>query len=458
MSFFGKIKAKLNIKSKKQLVLYIAVAVSVIASLTIGGITLARYVASKNSDGLVDPRGFYFESNLLTKGGSSYETGTNSITFDLKSYDDSLRHSEVDITYAVSITCSDGGVQIPAGINTSGTLAAGKSKVSVQYNGLTLGKTYTVTARATAPYTKSLSATFTLPDANNAVQMRRYEESSLVSCMELKTGNVAKTGIVLWQDGYVPYVSSPMENASGTSHNVTLEPNSTYVLKFFKSQLDVAYDSGLYNFCVPTEFADFDGVSNLNSLPGTSITDTGITYKLKNGNTPTNDYSASGYITIHNYVPGGNSHIQFKFRNTDQRYVLWDTNGNGKYGYGYIIRNNSVNGGNGPGTNMSENGITKYNENGVGTRVGDAPHPDMVDVTQGPVTLEWQVVLSGTTAYWFINGDLIFSEEIIPNSGSSTFNVGALKADISVFGVELISKSEDEAGFNAILESLGIAN
>ena len=455
MSFFEKVKAKLNIKSKKQLVLYIVALASVIVAMTLGGITLAKYIANKNSDGLLTPEKFYFESNLLLKDGAEYDVGTNSIRFDLKSYDDNLRQSEVDISYSVSITCSDGGVEIPAGINTSGTLPAGKSRIGVEYNGLPLGKTYTVTARATSPYTKSISATFTLPDENNAVLINTYDDpNGYISYLELKTGNVAKSGIILWQDGYVPYPNALMSGAYGTSHNVILEPNSSYKLAFLKSKLDETYDSSEYNFCLETEFSDLQLVSNLNSPANTSITDTGKTYTLKNGGTLTDEYCASGYITIYNYVPGGNSHIQFKFRWTDQRYVLWDNNGNGKFGYGYIIRNKAN--GEGPGFHNSESGITQYDENGVGTKIADAPYPDMVDVTEGPVTLRWHVVLHNGLAYWYLNGNLIYAESVIPNSGNSVFNIGALKTDISVYGVEIVAKSEDEAAFNAVLRSLGI--
>ena len=99
MSFLTKIKAKLNIKSRRQLILLIILTVTLVSSLTLGAITLARYISEKNSDGLLTPEKFYFESNLLSEAGAEYNIGTDSITFDLKSYVDSLRTSEVDITY-----------------------------------------------------------------------------------------------------------------------------------------------------------------------------------------------------------------------------------------------------------------------------------------------------------------------------------------------------------------------
>lgn len=461
MSFFEKIKAKLNIKSKKQLVLYIVVAVSVIASLTLGGITFARYISEKNSDGLLSPNTFYFESNLLTKEGSAYDIGTDSITFDLKSYDDSLRQSEVDITYAVSITCSDGGVQIPAGINTSGTLTAGESKVSVEYNGLTLGKTYTVTARATAPYTKSLSATFTLPGADDAVLLSRSQSANgEVSYLTLKTGNVAKSGVVLWQEGYVPYAVNTLEGAGGHSHNVTLEPNSTYVLTFFKSQKSAVYNSGSFNFCLPTEFPDQVTKNNFNV--STDIMGNGQEYYLKNGANPSNDYSASGYITVtsSNYDTangGGNPHIQFQFNSTDYRFLFWDSNSDGVFGYGYINQDKR-NGNSGEGSSMSD--VSTQTFDASGNKLTDTPplYPAMFSVKDGPVTLKWQVVLTGGRAYFYVDNELIF--DIVPTNlaQGDIFNVGGLRVDFDVYGVEIVAKSEDEAAFNAVLDSLGISH
>ena len=436
MSFLTKIKAKLNIKSRRQLILLIILTVTLVSSLTLGAITLARYISEKNSDGLLTPEKFYFESNLLSEAGAEYNIGTDSITFDLKSYVDSLRTSEVDITYSVAITCTDGSVSIPDGVNTAGTLSSGASKVTVQYNGLPLGKTYTVTASATAPYTKSISATFTLPNENDAVIMTRtQDETGFISYLTLKTGNIAKSGVILWQNGYVPYNAyEPMKNAGGSSHNVTLEPNSTYVFSFFKSQLSTEYDSGAFNFCLPEELPDF--VLKENYALATGISDNGQWFYLQNGANPTNDYSISGYMDITRSDLAYTPHIQFKIRWSDFRFLLWDSNKNGKFGYGYIWDYDSEN-----KNSVNENSNLSY--------------PDALDLTNGPITIKWQVVVTGGRAYWYIDNRLIFDLDL-GGYQCEIFNIGALRADFSLYGVELIAKSENEASFNSVLESLGI--
>lgn len=447
MSFLEKIKAKLNIKSKARLILFVASLIAIVASLTLGAITFARYISEKKSDGVFVPSKFYFESNLLTLDGAEYDIATDSITFDLKSYDDNLRHSEVDIDYEVSITCADGGVTVPSGINTEGTLAKGASRVSVQYNGLVLGKAYTVTASATAPYTKTISATFNLPDEDSEVTvLRDVSPDGFVATLTLKTGNVAKTGIVRWQDGYVPINAyAPMKNASGTSNNVTLEPNRTYVLNFLKSDLNADYIFSEFDFWVSNQFNDRKSVENLNMNEG--ITDSGIRIKHSNGAEPSNNYSVSGYIDITDYNLAGNPHIQFKFFWSDMRFILWDSNKNGKFAYGYINQRGKAK------TTIDDSYIKVYDSNGNLVSTEAAPYPDAVDVTQGPVTLRWQVVINNDKAYWYINNELIYT---LDNVSSELFCIGALNTNIYVYDIAFVAKSENEAKYNSILASLGI--
>lgn len=470
MNFLSKLKAKLNIKSNKHLLAFALIAVALLTALIAGTVTLARYLSEKHADGLITPEKFYFESNLLTKEGKEYALGTDSIVFDLEAYDDELRSSEVDITYTVSITCdTDNSVTIPEGVNTSGTLMA-KAYKTVEYNGLPLGNTYTVTATSQKPYTKTIRATFVLPNVNDAITIeKRADASGLISYLTLKTGNVAKDGIVVWQNGYVPDNSEPiMANAMGTSHYVTLEPNSTYELRFFKSNLSASYNSGDYNFAsegsFDTLFTDYASGTRNNYNINDDITGKGLRYKLKNNVEPSNDYSASGYITVKNYNPGGNSHIQFKFRWTDMRFLFWDnynTDNNtfgsdGYYGFGYILRDNTD--GDGAGKTASDRRIVHYDDNNKEiTNLEEAPpHPKAIDVRNGPVTLKWQVVITGGRAYFYVNNSLIFNEKMLQTCGGDLFCVGGLQCDFTAFGVELVAKTEDAAAFNSILENLGI--
>ena len=72
--------------------------------LFIGG-SLAKYIQEKNAELVYEAQNFYFESDLLSDNTNqlayTYDTGNDTITFNLKNNIDELRHSEVNIEYVV---------------------------------------------------------------------------------------------------------------------------------------------------------------------------------------------------------------------------------------------------------------------------------------------------------------------------------------------------------------------
>ena len=230
----------LDTKSKIAISLMLVISVSTTAF----SATLAKYSKTNDSDIAVSPKSFYFESNLLkTTPPETYHVYSDTIKFDLMNYPDNERTSEVDITYTVTITSPDGG-SLGTGTNTSGTLYCKvndsdevytPAKATVTYSGLTQGKNYVVTATATAPYTKTISASFYMEPG----------DYSLVSSVENKIDYVLLTFSTLdymgsvtitWQEGYVPDNSEPiMANAEGSPHVTTVSSNTTYTIKFYKT-------------------------------------------------------------------------------------------------------------------------------------------------------------------------------------------------------------------------------
>ena len=438
-------KFKKEIKTKRQLVSLILILLAIVTTLTAGIVTLARYVSKKTSDGLVTPSKFYFESNLLAVEAESYRVGTDTITFDLKNFDDNLRVSEVDIDYTVTIQCTDKSVVIPEGKNTSGTLSKGtKSSVSVEYGGLTLGKTYTVYAKATAPYTKILTANFTLPNESEAVTFTKSSEggNDIVVYVTAKTGNVPKEVILKWQNGYVPDNSvKGMADAGGNSHLLTLEENSVYTFRFFKSSLGIGYNSVSFGI----ESVENIPVSSLDHYGSAEhITTNGITYKRPGGSDLTDHYSVSGYISITATDPLNNAHIQFKV-STIARFLLWDSDRNGIYGIGHI---NDRSGYDGTNDTVSETPST------------NPTYPNLYDSKEGTITLKWQVIVTDNIAYWFIDNRLVDTMDNIFPQGMTEknkfFNIGVQRADIEIYGMEIVARADDEAGYNAIISVLGI--
>ena len=251
---FGKLKTKLNNLGRKKtlaIVLSITFGVVIVASV---GITYAKYRKQHSSDNAFSAKSFYFESNLLKKDGATYSIYNNKITFDITNFPDELRSSDVDITYEVNITSPDGGT-IPQNPTRTGTILAkqqgGETKtptsVTIEYDGLDFGKTYTVTAMSTLPYTKTISATFITVAGNYQVPYTLVDNGDYV-LMTLTTTDYVGNVNISWQNGYVPDNSEPiLTNATGTSHVASVVNNSTYTLKFFKENTNVTYDAARFS-------------------------------------------------------------------------------------------------------------------------------------------------------------------------------------------------------------------
>lgn len=239
---------------KKKIAIALALTVGISAAAGGAAVTLAKYRKEHAGDKALSAMSFYFESNLLNGGTTTYNIYSDTISFDLMNYPDMERVSEVDIKYTVTISSSDGG-SLGTGTNTQGTLscktnasdtAYKQSKSTVTYSGLTQGKHYTVTAKATAPYTKTISASFYIVPGNYNITSSVEDKGDYVlltfSTIDY-TGNVKIT----WQNGYVPDNSEPiMTSAIGTSHNTSVTSNTTYTIKFYKTQ-NATYNASAFS-------------------------------------------------------------------------------------------------------------------------------------------------------------------------------------------------------------------
>ena len=254
---FGKLKTKLNsLGRKKMLAIVLSLSIGLTAVLGIGvGVTYASYKRKHASDNALSAKSFYFESNLLKKDGATYKIYSDTISFNLTNFPDELRSSDVDITYNVTISSVDGGA-LPQDPNRTATLFAKESGVktpassTITYTGLELGKTYTVIAQATLPYTKTISATFEMVVGNYQVPYTLEDHGDYV-VMNISTTDYLGNVNISWQNGYVPDNSAPiLTNASGTSCTTSVTHNSSYTLKFFKTDSNVIYDATAFSLAV----------------------------------------------------------------------------------------------------------------------------------------------------------------------------------------------------------------
>ena len=114
------------------------IVILVIATVALlAGTTIAKYLISEGNDAIIDPKDFYFESDLLSvEGTNSYvlPEGNSAITFTLKNYPDSLRTSEVDILYTWSLFDASADPTDPAVLTGSGTLKITDRNASITVN------------------------------------------------------------------------------------------------------------------------------------------------------------------------------------------------------------------------------------------------------------------------------------------------------------------------------------
>ena len=215
--------------------------------LVFGGYALAKYMYSVRKDPLFVAKAFYFESDLLrdTSVGSRprypLQTGVNQISFSLRNHPDSLRCSEVDITYDVVLTKEGIVIQKLEDQMITGNAINNKE---VTFADLAAG-TYTVTATATAPYTATLSAEFVIADENQTIQYEIHdEEGSPVLQMVVRTEGYEGNVKITWPEGVSPDNMDPLlEEASNSTGTVTIPFNaySEYTFLFFKSKPNENY-------------------------------------------------------------------------------------------------------------------------------------------------------------------------------------------------------------------------
>ena len=211
------------------LVLTLALAVT---CATFSGV-YAKYV--KTVDGgtsTVTSEVMYFESDYLTEQGASYTITGNSVTFHLTNYPDALRHSELDVSYTVTV---EGGGALSS---NQGTLSASdRSEVAITLSNLQPGKTYTVAAVGRNGYEKTLKATFTVKAEEKQV-FKRVEQTEYYVLLTVWTQNVTGDVSVTFPTDLLPDNTDPqltgITAASGTFSDDT--------------SFDAAYSSRTYRF------------------------------------------------------------------------------------------------------------------------------------------------------------------------------------------------------------------
>ena len=166
-------------------------------------------------------------------------------------------------------------------------------------------------------------------------------------------------------------------------------------------------------------------INNAGLSTNPNITTSGKTYTTSGGSELTGDYVIKGSMLI-SAVNKNNAHIQFRFSG-DYRFLLWDSDNDGKFGVGYTIPDSSKN--------------------------DKTPGAVLIDANK-PIILEWAVIVKSNMAYLYINGECV---ETMTSPTLSYFNIGAIQTNIAIYGVECTVASENATGYSALLTEYGIS-
>lgn len=212
------------------------IIVLVVIPCLIIGTSVAKYIKEREVDTAYNAKSFYFESDLLEENIAdaeySYAQGIDSITFYLKNNADSLRYSEVDINYTVTLKKADTVVDTKTGTIPKGEVNA----VAVQFDNLDAGE-YVVTAEATSPYSKTLTGKFTLAGVDKTLTWDLVDSANS-PIVEITVTSEGYEGLITitYPEGIQPdNTDEKLETVTSTYVTSNFKKNSSYTYTFFKN-------------------------------------------------------------------------------------------------------------------------------------------------------------------------------------------------------------------------------
>lgn len=160
---------------------------------------MAKYTHQSNREGLVRAKEFYFTSDYLATNNPEYTLNpgnaeTASVTFELRNYD-GLLVSELPVNYDVKIS-SGKGATLTRESDDDGVIDIAEKSVKITLSGMQLGKSYTVAAKGSNGYEKTLYATFTVKKPNEGIFYNTKKVSDYV-LVTVWTENATASNIVV---------------------------------------------------------------------------------------------------------------------------------------------------------------------------------------------------------------------------------------------------------------------
>lgn len=244
-----------RVKSGNQRRIYLLPLIVVFIGICMTGGMLAKYRTDLQKRSEITASNFHFTSDLLEENGAEYTLTDWSEGFDIELYnyekENTALISDENITYNVQLSNSDWACR---GDN-SGTLqkdSDGKGKMQTIHiypkGNITDASSVTVTVKSTAPFKKTLSATFTMAGSSTPLYTIKDQGDGTV-LLTIKTNSYSGNMNVSWDknkfdpDNTNTYMTEWKDSiGSGT---LETSSNTTYLLLFFKNTTDdVADKSG----------------------------------------------------------------------------------------------------------------------------------------------------------------------------------------------------------------------
>ena len=237
-----------RVKSGNQRRIYLLPLIVVFIGICMTGGMLANYRTDLQKRSEITASNFHFTSDLLEENGASYTLTDWSEGFDIELYnyekENTALISDENITYSVQLSDLNWACQD----ENNGTLqkdSDGKGKAQTiriyPKSGAEEENAVTVTVESTAPFKKTLSATFTMAGSSTPSYTIKDQGDGTV-LLTIKTNSYSGKMNVSWDrskfdpDNTNTYMTEWKDSTgSGT---LDTSSNTTYLLLFFKNTTD----------------------------------------------------------------------------------------------------------------------------------------------------------------------------------------------------------------------------
>lgn len=229
--------------------------VLVLIVLVLGSFTFAKYRNQLQSDNIIGrPEGFYFESDYLTVNNSSYKMQNwntdkdYSFIVDIRNFQDSLRASEMDVSYQLEIselkenvTASLNGVTVTNDKTfkmSADQTVTDRLLITVPQGKIPTDKKIKITAKAVPTsshgYSKEISAVFTLEENSSTFELQLENHRDYYDLL-IGVAKKDQNMTVTWPAGFTPDSTvTELKDATGsTATYTTTKDDSSVRLRFF---------------------------------------------------------------------------------------------------------------------------------------------------------------------------------------------------------------------------------